>query len=84
LQLKKLKCSGVGERFCEFIKDDSEKITEFETYFIKLLMKVAKIKIKCISVFSVAKIEYVIINSNWMHEIMAGQKKTLRYSSESP
>ena len=31
-----------------------------------------------------AKIEYVIINSNWMHEIMAGQKKKFGYSSESP
>ena len=41
-------------------------------------------KNSCISVFSVAKIEYVIINSNWMHEIMAGQKKKPRYSSESP
>ena len=25
----------------------------------------------------VAKIEYVIINSNWMQEIMAGQKRSL-------
>ena len=32
----------------------------------------------------VAKIEYVIINSNWMQEIMAGQKKKLRYSEETP
>ena len=32
----------------------------------------------------VAKIEYVIINLNWMHEIMAGQKKKLRYSEETP
>ena len=31
-----------------------------------------------------AKIEYVIINSKWMHEIMAGQKKKFGYSSESP
>ena len=31
-----------------------------------------------------AKIEYVIINSNWMHEIMAGRKKKFGYSSESP
>ena len=34
--------------------------------------------------FSVAKREYVIINSNWTQEIMAGQKKQPRYSSESP
>ena len=32
----------------------------------------------------VAKIEYVIINSNWMQEIMAGRKKKLRYSEETP
>ena len=32
----------------------------------------------------VAKIEYVIINSNWAQEIMAGQKKKLRYSEETP
>ena len=32
----------------------------------------------------VAKIEYVIINSNRMQEIMAGQKKKLRYSEETP
>jgi hypothetical protein len=32
----------------------------------------------------VAKIEYVIINSNWMQEIMAEQKKKLRYSEETP
>ena len=32
----------------------------------------------------VAKIEYVIMNSNWMQEIMAGQKKKLRYSEETP
>ena len=32
----------------------------------------------------VAKIEYVIINSNWTQEIMAGQKKKLRYSEETP
>ena len=31
----------------------------------------------------VAKIEYVIINSNWMQEIMAGPKKELRYSEET-
>ena len=31
----------------------------------------------------VAKIEYVIINSNWMQEIMAGPKKKLRYSEET-
>jgi hypothetical protein len=37
-----------------------------------------------ISVFSVAKIEYVTIISNWMHEIMAGQKKKPSYLSESP
>ena len=30
-----------------------------------------------------AKIEYVIINSNWTQEIMAGRKKKLRYSVES-
>ena len=32
----------------------------------------------------VAKIEFVIINSNWKQEIMAGQKKKLRYSEETP
>ena len=32
----------------------------------------------------VAKIEYVSINSNWTQEIMAGQKKKLRYSEETP
>jgi hypothetical protein len=32
----------------------------------------------------VAKIEYVIINSNWTQEIIAGQKKKLRYSGETP
>jgi hypothetical protein len=32
----------------------------------------------------VAKIEYVIINSNWTQEIMAGQKNKLRYSEETP
>ena len=32
----------------------------------------------------VAKIEYCIINSNWMQEILAGQKKTLRYSEVTP
>ena len=31
----------------------------------------------------VAKIEYVIINSNWTQEIMAGQKKKLSYSEET-
>ena len=31
-----------------------------------------------------AKIEYVIIKSNWMQEIMTGQKKKLRYSEETP
>ena len=32
----------------------------------------------------VAKIEYVIIISNWTQKIMAGQKMKLRYSAESP
>ncbi len=32
----------------------------------------------------VAKIEYVIIISNWTHEIMAGRKKKLRYSEKTP
>ena len=32
----------------------------------------------------VAKTEYVIINSNWMQEIMAGCKKKFRYSEETP
>ena len=32
----------------------------------------------------VAKIEYVIINSNWMQEFIAGPKKKLRYSEETP
>ena len=32
----------------------------------------------------VAKKEYVIINSNWTQEIMAGQKKKLRCSEETP
>ena len=32
----------------------------------------------------IAKIEYVIINSNWLQEIMAGQKKKLRYLEETP
>jgi hypothetical protein len=31
----------------------------------------------------VEKIEYVIINSNWMQEIMAGRKKKLRYSEDT-
>ena len=31
-----------------------------------------------------AKIEYVIINSNWTQEIMAGQKEKLKYSEETP
>ena len=31
-----------------------------------------------------AKIEDVIINSNWMQEIMALWKKKLRYSEETP
>ena len=31
-----------------------------------------------------AKIEYIIINSNWTQEIMAGRKKKLRYSEEIP
>ena len=35
-------------------------------------------------VSQVAKIEYVIINSNLTQEIMAGQKKKLRYSEETP
>ena len=32
----------------------------------------------------VAKIENVIINSKWMHEIMAGQKEKPGYSEETP
>ena len=32
----------------------------------------------------VAKIEYVIIISNWTQKIMAGQKMKLRHSAESP
>ena len=32
----------------------------------------------------IAKIEYIIMNSNWLQEIMAGQKKKLRYSEETP
>jgi hypothetical protein len=32
----------------------------------------------------VAKIEYVIIKSNWTKEKMAGQKNKLRYSEETP
>ena len=31
----------------------------------------------------VAKMEYVIINSNWTQEKMAGRKKKLRYSEET-
>ena len=38
--------------------------------FMKHLTKTAAFQF-----FSVAKIEYVIIDSNWMHEIMTGQKK---------
>ena len=34
--------------------------------------------------YLVAKIEYVIIISNWTHEIMAGRKTKLRYSEETP
>ena len=33
---------------------------------------------------NVAKIEYVIINSNWTQEIMAAQNKKRRYSEETP
>ena len=32
----------------------------------------------------VAKIEYVSINSNWTQKIMAGRKKKLRHSEETP
>ena len=32
----------------------------------------------------IAEIEYVIIISDWTHEIMAGRKMKLRYSEETP
>ena len=32
----------------------------------------------------VTKIEYVVPNSNWTQEIMAGQKEKLKYSEETP
>ena len=47
----------------------------------RLQLLLSKCKKKMVSL--VAKIEYVIIKSNWMQEIMAGRKNKLRYSEET-